>query len=124
MFEPKDSCFTCPCLDCLQSSRLGITKELCDLLNKMQIELDLPMVITSGRRCFAHNASIPGASPRSRHLIGEAVDIATSGDPSLAREIVNAAFIYLAPCVEVCPLHIHVDVRKVAQPILIMGKSG
>lgn len=47
-------------------------------LNKVREEYGFPMVLTSDGRTPAENAALldKGASPSSRHLVGEAVDIA------------------------------------------------
>ncbi|MBF0421910.1 MAG: hypothetical protein HQL73_02840 [Magnetococcales bacterium] len=38
-----------------------------------------PMVITSGYRCFSHNASVGGVKG-SAHLVGKAVDVRTTAE--------------------------------------------
>ena len=37
-----------------------------------------PLIINSGYRNPAHNANIPGAAPQSRHMFGDAADIASN----------------------------------------------
>lgn len=49
------------------------------LLNKLRREIGAPIIVNSGYRSPAHNATIPGASPRSLHLRGMAADIRSPG---------------------------------------------
>jgi uncharacterized protein YcbK (DUF882 family) len=49
-----------------------------ELLTKLQILRDTvrkKIDIISGHRCVPHNSKQPGASPKSQHLFGRAVDI-------------------------------------------------
>ena len=58
--------FICPCCDTLKHVP-GFYRHV-NLLEHMRRELQFPLIITSGYRCSAHNASIGGA-PRSWHLL-------------------------------------------------------
>lgn len=66
--------FRCRCTrrDCLVTM---VDTELVDLLEETRDEIERPIKITSGYRCKAHNATIPGAAKDSTHLQGEAADI-------------------------------------------------
>jgi uncharacterized protein YcbK (DUF882 family) len=47
-------------------------------LEELRVKWGKPITITSGYRCPTHNAAIGGAS-RSRHMVGDAVDISITG---------------------------------------------
>lgn len=44
-------------------------------LQHLRVFYDKPIAITSGVRCLAHNSAV-GGSPKSRHLVGNAADLA------------------------------------------------
>lgn len=82
---------------------------ICD---KVRAELGIPLVISSGSRCAAHNADVGGA-PHSAHLTGpdgksHAVDIICNND--ILRAKLHAAFARRGiQRFEVSNRHIHVD---------------
>lgn len=55
-----------------------VDADLLNALESVRYYYDLPVIITSGCRCAAHNASV-GGSPQSQHLIGRAADIVVQG---------------------------------------------
>ncbi len=78
--------FQCRCCGCVRLSPL-----LLERLEALRCALDRPVVVTSGYRCPAHNASVGGAA-RSLHMTGRAADIAVARSEyarvaAVAREI-------------------------------------
>ena len=73
---------------------------------------NVPLIINSGYRNPAHNASIPGAATQSRHMFGDAADIASNAGTWQA---LRAAGKSCGACVEPLrvsgPGHVHVDWR-------------
>lgn len=51
------------------SDPIFVEEELAALLEAIRLHFGCPVAITSGFRTAAHNASIPGASPHSQHLV-------------------------------------------------------
>jgi uncharacterized protein YcbK (DUF882 family) len=62
--------FRCSC----KCAKVHVDQFLLYLLEKARKLLGRPIIITSGYRCAAHNASV-GGKPNSAHLVGKAVDI-------------------------------------------------
>lgn len=56
-----------------------ISKRIMDLAQEIRDDLGEPLTIAtsggSGYRCKKHNAEVPGASPKSLHIISDAVDL-------------------------------------------------
>lgn len=56
-----------------------ISKRIMDLAQEIRNDLGEPLTIAtsggSGYRCKKHNAEVPGASPKSLHIISDAVDL-------------------------------------------------
>lgn len=61
----------CPCC-----KKDGVIPKLIEKLLELEAKYGAPLWINSGYRCAAHNAKVGGA-PRSMHLLGKAVDLAT-----------------------------------------------
>ena len=59
--------FTCPCQCGFGSKPEDIDRTLIDKLNLIRILIGRPLIVTSGARCAAYNASI-GGKPFSAHL--------------------------------------------------------
>ena len=82
------------------------------LIFKLQTIRDIankPLPISSGIRCQAHNNNLPGSSPTSQHLTGNAADIIIQD--SRLRYLVVRAGIKLNMCVGVSDNFIHLDTR-------------
>ena len=77
--------FTCKCGIC--ENQL-VSQKMVQLLQKMREILGVPLFITSAYRCSQHNRNVGGAT-RSRHLVGDAIDVALGS-------IDANAFIHLA----------------------------
>lgn len=60
----------CRCGHCTAGIQLGFARHLQELRDT----LGIPLPISSGVRCTAHNAA-EGGAPNSRHIYGDAVDI-------------------------------------------------
>lgn len=54
--------------------------QLLRLAEKVREILGVPMVVTCGCRCPAHNAAV-GGEPHSRHLYGQAMDFRCAREP-------------------------------------------
>lgn len=106
--------FACPC--CGQAE---VDRHLVFQLQKLRNSFGLPIVITSGYRCEAHNRAV-GGSERSQHLLGKAVDIATSHLPGHEKHRL-LTFIFRMNTftgVGVGGGKLHVDVRRTEQPVV------
>lgn len=72
--------FRCPCGRCD-----GFPKEpeeaLVRLTEQVRIHFGVPVTVSSGVRCGAHNGEVGGV-PNSRHLLGKAVDFSVRGIPA------------------------------------------
>ncbi len=127
--SPNDPAFLCPCGACQPfTQRPGINPRLVRKLQQMQAtileaELVFKLDVTSGYRCSEHNKAV-GGTPLSMHLAGDAVDLGTNGDASIAYAIVDAAMIWNVSFIEVCPRHVHIDIRSLDHPKLIIGTKG
>ena len=69
--------FRCRCLNPACAGKLGldlVAGPLLALLEAMRAEVRRPIIITSGRRCTAHNQAV-GGHPQSAHLRGLAADL-------------------------------------------------
>ena len=63
--------FRCNCC-----GRVMVDEKLVQGLQKLRDRVFLPITVTSGYRCKQKNDSLPGAATNSRHLTGQAADIA------------------------------------------------
>ena len=79
-------------------------------LQDMRDELGKYLVITSGRRCAAQNATV-GGKPDSAHLTGHAADIAAP-DSRIRMEIVKAAIHAGISRIGIGKTFVHVDVDE------------
>lgn len=73
--------FACPCPRCG-----GFPVEPAERLVRVAVQIrehfgGKPVIVSSGVRCQAHNAELPGSSPTSRHMRGLAMDFAVRGVP-------------------------------------------
>jgi len=72
-----------------------------------------PLVVNSGYRCTLHNNTIVGASPRSRHLWGEAIDLHSDEvSPSGLAQAAEAVAEFREGGIGVYPWGVHLDVRR------------
>lgn len=120
-FQPEE--YRCRCgrgaacdapqeLDGLMAQRLDMLRE----------SLGHPLVLTSGLRCAVWNAKVGGA-PDSRHLTGQAVDLACDTD-YYRFEVLQHLLNRPAPLftfIELAPKHIHVDSRAGRAGMLMIG---
>jgi hypothetical protein len=77
---------------CRGTGQLKLHPEALDKLQALRDRLGKPLIIRSAYRSPAHNASLKGAAPRSKHMDGTAFDIAMGNhDPAAfekaAREV-------------------------------------
>lgn len=71
-FKPDEPNICCPCPRCV-GKREYPTEALMKTADRIREELG-PMVVSSCRRCQAHNDELPGSAKNSRHIIGKAMD--------------------------------------------------
>lgn len=103
--------FQCGCgCDMPKTIQLNIV-ELTFRLQMVRVLLGVPLTITSGYRCTAHNASIGGAKD-SAHTKGYAVDIACSGGAARMRLVVAALGVFKRVGVAKSFIHVDIDPRK------------
>jgi len=99
----------CPCPEC-RDKPYEINALLLELLYKLEQrlnELGFSLMINSGKRCPAYNASVGGYA-NSPHVFGKAADIKAEGLSllELAKLCVEVGFLRIG----IYPNHIHVDV--------------
>lgn len=107
----SDHEFRCKCGNCQGFPVHGISSKLLEILDNIRSHLNRPVIVTSGVRCPAHNASI-GGSPNSYHIYGMAADIYC--DHVSVSELASLARLYGATGVGVYHMQnfVHVDVRS------------
>lgn len=66
------------CNHCGQLPESGINEELIEILERVRVCFNAPVVVNSGYRCPQHNRNVRGAR-RSQHLYGTAADIQVAG---------------------------------------------
>lgn len=71
---------------CRGTGQLKLHAQALDKLQALRDRLGKPLIIRSAYRSPEHNASLKGASPRSKHMDGTAFDIAMSNHDPLAFE--------------------------------------
>lgn len=71
---------------CRGTGQLKLHPEALDKLQALRDRLGKPLIIRSAFRSPEHNASLKGASPRSKHMDGTAFDIAMSNHDPVAFE--------------------------------------
>lgn len=80
-FKPDEENICCPCPRCA-GKREYPTEALMRKADSIREELG-PMVVSSCRRCQAHNDELSGSAKNSRHIIGKAMDFnATKSTPA------------------------------------------
>ena len=71
-FKPDEDNICCPCPRCVGKKEYP-TEALMKTADRIREELG-PMVVSSCRRCQAHNDELSGSAKNSRHIIGKAMD--------------------------------------------------
>lgn len=120
-FRADEVC--CKCEACAaQLDVLVPSPSIMTRLQSIRDSVNKPIVVSAGVRCLAHNQAIGGAHD-SRHLpaAADAVDVECqdSGDRYL---LVRAAIKVGVTFIEVCPSHVHLDMRP-GFPRLITGED-
>lgn len=72
--------FTPEEMQCQHCRRLCIVPETMNKLERIRVDLDSPMTITSGYRCPVHNANVASTGLSGPHTTGQAVDVAIYGE--------------------------------------------
>lgn len=78
-------------------------------LERLRVEWGRPMIITSARRCSAWNKKC-GGSPKSQHLIGNAVDVHLTAAMIPDFVLLAEKFGFLG--IGVGPTFVHIDARS------------
>ena len=78
-----------PCPHC--NGSVIVVPTLIEVLETIREYAGIPVQITSGYRCAAHNAEV-GGKPNSAHLTGEAADFFVSGNKDRFKFIEAIAF--------------------------------
>ena len=93
MSDNKDSWkyFTKEELSCKGTDECFMNEEFMKQLHRLREDYARPMTITSGYRDVAYNTVI-GGSPNSAHILGQAVDVAVSGN--LAYDLIRMAMLH------------------------------
>lgn len=79
-------------------------------LEALRAVVGRPVIITSGHRCAAYNATVKNAVPNSRHITGRAADIVIRGVPPADIAVLIK---YIAPELQALPraTYTHIQVR-------------
>jgi len=93
---------------CPHCGEVKVNPVLVETLEDIRKYTDIPMKITSGYRCAAHNAAV-GGKPSSAHLAGDAADFAVFSDKDRFK-FLEAIFIYGPVRIGIGKDFIHVDV--------------
>lgn len=93
-------------------------------LDALRESLNQPLILTSGLRCRYWNAQVGGA-PDSRHLTGQAVDVACEADGARYTLLQHALLRPTCwfPFIELAPKHVHLDVSERTLPLLMLGSG-
>jgi|TARA_R110000787_G_scaffold131614_2_gene243622 uncharacterized protein YcbK (DUF882 family) len=93
MLDNKDywKYFTKEELSCKGTGECFMNEEFMAQLHRLREDYGRPMTITSGYRDVAYNTVI-GGSPNSAHILGQAVDVAVSGN--LAYDLIRMAMLH------------------------------
>ena len=104
--------FACKC-GCGEAE---VSPFLIEVLQRLRDILGVPITVTSGRRCAAHNAAVGGAK-NSQHLQGLAADIRAEGWTAkdllrVLKILVRANALYVGYAYVVTENVVHIDVRQ------------
>jgi uncharacterized protein YcbK (DUF882 family) len=103
--------FACQC-GCGYGTRVGdISQELLNILERIRIDIDRPMRVSSGCRCTRHNATVGGV-PNSAHTRGVAADIFVS-DGGHRRRLMDLGVKHHVPGIGIAKTFVHYDVDTV-----------
>ena len=80
---------------CRGTGQLKLHPEALDKLQALRDRLGKPLIVRSAYRSPAHNASLKGAAPRSKHMDGTAFDIAMGNHDPAAFEAAARAVGFL-----------------------------
>jgi len=108
----------CPC--CNQT--IPESKAIWRFAEHIRELIGKPIIISSGFRCEEYNKRMHISSPKSKHLTGDALDIATGNlSPSDKYELLSEAIKWELR-IGVYSRHIHVDYSPNQEKILWVGK--
>jgi hypothetical protein len=122
-FEPSEWRCHCGRPECDAPKELDVV--LATRLDALRESIGRPLILTSGIRCAYWNAH-EGGAPDSKHLTGEAVDIACRDD-RLRYELLRHCLIrpeVWFPFIELAPHHVHLDTVFRGPSSLLMLGSG
>ena len=107
--------FECPCCGKVHKSLPDFIK---DRLQPFRDMVGLPLIVNSGYRCEEYNATVPGASAVSQHLIGLAVDVYCPSEAVFPpRTLAVLAWMSrLFRGIKYYDTHVHLDARALTLP--------
>lgn len=105
-FKPDE--FVCPCCGRLPDS--GIDNSLLDVLDKMREAMGIPLYVSSGYRCRAHNEAVDGVAD-SQHIHGRAADVYAEGTEWTPLQIAALGERAGADGIGLYDDFVHIDVR-------------
>ncbi len=114
-FDRKD--YVCPCDSC-KNGGIVVMPAIYNFVQKMRDVIAAPLVVTCGVRCIPHNAKIGGA-PDSRHTYRDAVDLEVKDSRHRALIVGAALETFPLGMVEVCPNHLHIDMRPESMRLIL-----
>jgi len=98
---------------CNGSVGKGISQELVNGLQQVRDKVGKPILVTSGYRCPAYNASLSGAASQSKHMKGTAADIRVDGMTSeQLMKVVEELNLFTGRGLYPGQGFVHVDVRN------------
>lgn len=104
--------FACKCGCGGMNGGADVDPRLVEVLERMRQALEVPLILSCGYRCPAHNYEVGGVS-NSQHIYGKAADVQKPDGVSLAR-LARAAELAGADGIGVYDWGVHVDVRGYA----------
>ena len=105
-FSPDE--FICPCCGRLPDG--GMDKNLLEVLDKIRAAMGIPLYVSSGFRCRAHNEDVGGVAD-SQHIHGREADVYADGADWTPLQIAALAERAGADGIGLYDDFVHIDVR-------------
>lgn len=101
--------FKCPCPRC-GGFPVEPVEKLVRIADNVRAKAGKPAHVSSGVRCVAHNAELPGSASNSRHLKGWAMDFCIEGMTSTQLDALVGAQAGVAYHYKINDRYVHMDV--------------
>jgi len=102
--------FACKC----GCGEFDMDPDIVKMCETIRTELNMPVMVNSGRRCVKYNAKVKGAAKDSQHTKGKAVDLSCAVGPKKLYETIKRLYDEgKLPGLEYClryPTFVHIDV--------------